>query len=281
MTDSPAGAAGIRYLPFERLDAVRQLALNEAIIDEVGRNFAPPTLRLYSWLGESMILGAGQRAEEIDLAVCRAHGIALLRRISGGTAVLHHEKTISFQLTFPSTHPFIAEDVHVNYRRFAELIVAVLAQLEIVSTWTPLDVARNDRPPDGLASVCFSSLAPYEITARGRKLVGLAQVKRGRATSLQGMIYQSFEAAKSVQLLPRGDRSVEELEHDLVERTTDLRNEAGREIGVQEFVAAFLGQAVDLFGTSKSVAELTAAEAGRATELERTKYATPEWTFRR
>ena len=281
MTSSGSGLAELRYLPFERLGAVRQLSLTEAIIDEVGRNLAPARLRLYAWLGESMILGAGQRAEEIDLAACQAYGTALLRRISGGTAVLHDETTISFQLTLPTAHPFVSDDIHVNYRRMAELIVAVLMKLGIESTWTPLEEARNDRPPDGLAPICFSSLAPYEITAHGRKLVGLAQVKRGGATALQGMVYRSFQPAKTVRLLPRGPRSPEELEHELALRTTDLRRESGRDISVEEFRSAFIDQAVAVFGDADSHAEMTAAEVQRANVLERTKYGTPGWTFRR
>jgi lipoyl(octanoyl) transferase len=281
LTSGGSRIAEFRVLPVERLGATRQLALTEAIIDEVGRNLAPPTLRLYAWLGESMILGAGQPSAEIDLAACQAHETALLRRISGGTAVLHDESTISFQLTLPAAHPFISDDIHVSYRRMAELIVAVLAKLGIESTSTPLEESRGDRPPEGLAPLCFSSLAPYEITARRRKLIGLAQVKRGNATALQGMVYRAFDPAKMVRLLPRGTRSAAELENDLAARTTDLMTESGREISLREFETAFLSQAVAVIGQATEPAEMSAAEAERADVLERTKYGTPEWTFRR
>lgn len=276
-----AGQPEFRYLDFERVAAARQLALTEAIIDAVGRDLAPPTLRIYGWQSDSMILGVGQESREIDSAACARHGTELLRRISGGTAVLHDKYTISFQLTLPARHPFICDDIHVNYRRIADLIVGVLTKLDIAARVTPLEESRADHPPEGLAAACFSSLAPYEITAHGRKLVGLAQVRRGKTTALQGMVYTSFDPAKTVRLLAAGSRSPHELESDLAVRATDLSTAAGTTVTAELFVAAFLAVARSIFGPVNTDGAITAAEGAIADSLERTKYGNHEWTFRR
>jgi lipoate-protein ligase A len=270
-----------RVLTFERLAATRQLALTEAIIDAVGRDLAPPTFRIYGWQGDSMILGVGQQSSEIDSAACSRYQTALLRRISGGTAVLHDEKTISFQLTLPARHPFISDDIHVNYQRIADLVVCVLAKLNIAARVTPLAESRADHPPDGLEAVCFSALAPYEITAHGRKLVGLAQVRRRATTALQGMVYTSFDPAKTIRLLPAGLRSPQELESALAARATDLSAAAGTVVTVESFVAAFLDVAGPIFGHWTLHEAITPSEAALSESIERTKYANNDWTFRR
>lgn len=77
------------------------LALDEAILGEVGRGKAEPTLRV--WRNpRCVVVGRGQRIEdEADLALCRRLGIPVLRRPSGGGAVVHHAGNLNFSLFLP------------------------------------------------------------------------------------------------------------------------------------------------------------------------------------
>jgi lipoate-protein ligase A len=271
----------LRLLPFDRQPAVLQLALSEAVLDEVGRNGGPPTLRIYGWPGKTMLLGAGQSSSAIDRDACERLGIPLLRRMSGGTAVLHDSQTISLQLTLPAGHPLVSDDIHRNFRWFSELLMAALAHLGITAKWTPLDRARAERAPAGLEAACYSTLAPYEIAVDGRKLIGHGQMRRVRATALQAMVYRAFEPGQTVQLLNQHGQSQAELERDLVERVTDLRTAAGREIGTDEYLDAVVKSVEPIFGHIDRAGTITPAEQGRAEELVRTKYDNPDWTLRR
>ncbi|HEX7102275.1 MAG TPA: hypothetical protein VF201_06490 [Nitrolancea sp.] len=281
MTDSSPATAPLRLLPFDRLAAVRQLALSEAVLDEVGRNGGPPTLRLYGWPGSTMLLGAGQPASAVDHEACERFAIPLLRRMSGGTAVLHDEHTISLQLTLPAGHPLVSDDIHRNFRWFSEFLMIALERLGIEANWIPLDRARAEQAPPGLEGVCYSTLAPYEIAVAGRKLIGHGQMRRVRATALQAMVYRVFEPSQTVRLLRGGGRSDQELEQDLAERVTDLRSASGRDIAMDEYVDAIIGVAESIFGRIDRAETMTAAELERANELGRIKYGNPEWTFRR
>lgn len=276
-----SGPSLLRLLPFDREAAVRQLALSEAILDEVGRNGGPPTLRLYGWPGSTMLLGAGQPASAVDREACERLGVPLLRRMSGGTAVLHDENTISLQLTLPAGHPLVSDDIHRNFRWFSEFLITALGRLDIEANWVSLEQARTEQAPPGLEGACYSTLAPYEIAVDGRKLIGHGQMRRVRATALQAMVYRIFEPSRTVRLLRDDGRSEQERERALVERVTHLRSAAGRDIAPDEYVDAVVGVAESIFDRIDRAEIMTQAELERADELERTKYGNPEWTFRR
>ena len=281
MSDLPSVAAPLRLIPFDRLAAVRQLALSEAMLDEVGRNGGPPTLRIYGWPGSTMLLGSGQPSEAVDREACERLEIPLLRRMSGGTAVLHDEQTISLQLTLPADHPLVSDDIHRNFRWFSELLIAALARLGIAASWMPLDQARAEQAPAGLEGACYSTLAPYEVAVNGRKLIGHGQIRRIRATAMQAMVYRVFEPSRTVRLLDHAGRSDQELEHELAERVIDLRSAAGRAISVDAYIDAVVRTAESTFGPIERTGSLSTVLLERAGELERSKYGNADWTFRR
>jgi lipoate-protein ligase A len=275
-----SGVAPLRLLSFDRQAPVRQLALSEAVLDEVGRNGGPPTLRIYGWPGSVMLLGAGQPSSSVDQTACDRFGIPLLRRMSGGTAVLHDENTISLQLTLPAEHPLVSDDIHRNFRWFSEFLITALERLGIAASWTPLERARTEQAPPGLEGACYSTLAPYEIEVNGHKLIGHGQMRRVRATALQAMVYRVFDPHRTVQLLPLDAAADIDRAGDLAERVTDLRAAAGHAITVDAYRDAVVGVAESIFGPIHQPGNLTPAELDRADELERTKYGSPAWTFR-
>ena len=270
----------LRVLPFSRAAGAFQLAATEAVIDAVGARHAPATLRMYSWSRDSLILGVGQPASGIDIDACRDAGCDILRRMSGGTAVFHDGNTVSFQLVLPEGHPFLTGDIHVNYRRIADIAVSMLASFDVPARWVSLDEARQDAPPPGLDAICFSSLAPYEIVSGGRKLVGLAQVRRRTVSALQGMLYLRTDPAKSVRLVTR-QSEFEGLSNVLAERTTDLSTAAGREIAADEVVSRFAEASIEALRAAAIESPLSDWELERAHELVQERYGNPEWTFRR
>src|SRR5947208_2539412 len=71
-------------------EAVWNMARDEAILNAVVADAAPPTLRLYRWKQPSVSLGRFQSVERtLHGETCRALGIPLVRRITGGRGILH------------------------------------------------------------------------------------------------------------------------------------------------------------------------------------------------
>ena len=130
-----------------------------------------PRLRLYSWAPWSISLGHHQRVEEIDLDAVAARGYHIVRRPTGGRAVLHAE-----ELTYAVAMSSNGEGIQMTYARISE---AIRSGLEMLGA-TGITFERSQ--PDfrahyelDEAANCFSASALNELLWQGRKLVGSAQ----------------------------------------------------------------------------------------------------------
>ena len=68
------------------------MALDEAIMDAVAAGESLPTLRFYQWDPPCLSLGKRQPLDGVDLARCRAAGVDVVRRATGGLAILHTDE---------------------------------------------------------------------------------------------------------------------------------------------------------------------------------------------
>jgi lipoate-protein ligase A len=154
--------------------------MNMAVDEAVALTGGPPTLRFYTWGSPTLTIGAFQPLSQIRLDRCRELGIPVVRRITGGRALLHSQDlTYSVACTVPS--PFFPSHLRGCYRAIAEALCLGFRQLEVQAEIVPCAPARRSRPytPD-----CFSTHSLHELTVNGRKVVGSAQ-RRWRGTFLQ------------------------------------------------------------------------------------------------
>ncbi len=85
------------------LSPAQQLALEQAVLSLVAEGDVPPSLRLWR-NGRCVVVGRSQRVEdEVDLPLCGALDVPVLRRASGGGAVYHHPGNLNFSLYLPLT----------------------------------------------------------------------------------------------------------------------------------------------------------------------------------
>jgi len=169
---------------FENSDAFAEQQWNE-------HTLAAPVshVRAMLWLyrNSGVVLGAGQRiADKMHLAADR-QGIDLLRRGSGGGAVLTGPHLLSLSLILPPAHPLAVSGVSAAYRWLGRIHQAALQHLGIRCESVSSDVPKNAmRSPAGkgvrarLAWACFGSVSVGEVLTqeRNQKLVGLAQRRR-------------------------------------------------------------------------------------------------------
>lgn len=109
-----------------------------------------------------------------------ADGTALLRRDSGGGAVLTGPWLVSASVVVPVRHAWVRDGVVASYRAIGELHAVVLAELGIVAeVLRPEQLAHANAIGPTVDWACFGGLSPWEVVAAGgRKLVGLAQCRR-------------------------------------------------------------------------------------------------------
>ncbi len=139
-------------------------------------------LLLASWRDPVVVLGYGQPATDVDLGWCRDHGIPVLRRITGGTGVVH-AGDLSVSLALPRSHSW-ARGIHELYARFLEPVAAGLADAgaRIARAASPGRAGR-DRSP-----ICFFDQLAESLVMGGRKCVGCAQSRRKGAVLIHAAV---------------------------------------------------------------------------------------------
>jgi lipoate-protein ligase A len=125
----------------------------------------------------ALVLGSAQRDEEVARAACAAAGVDLVRRRSGGGAVLVVPGEVLWvDLVVPSGDALWHDDVGRAFHWVGEVWAAALAELGVEA-----DVRRGALVhARWSAAVCFAGLGPGEVTVDGHKVVGISQ-RRTRA----------------------------------------------------------------------------------------------------
>ncbi len=249
------------------------MAVDEAILRAVQAGLVPPTLRLYGWSPPCLSLGQAQPAAEVDWEACRQLGIDVVRRSTGGRAILHVDE-LTYSLAAPENDPRVAGDIVSSYRKISAGLLAGLRMLNVPGLESMPQPQSTHRalPP---SPACFQAPSHYEITVGGKKLAGSAQ-KRGRGALLQhGAIPLCGDIARICQvLLPRPEEAA------LRARATTVEAAVGRAPSFDEAAAALAGGFSQALGVELAAGQLTLQEQRWAAELRRDKYSCDEWTRR-
>jgi lipoate-protein ligase A len=158
------------------------MAVDAAVLENPSR-IRVPTVRMYRWKPACLSLGIHQRDSRVDYPACRRDGVDVVRRPTGGRAVLHSDEA-TYSIVVPAGSEWSGLPKQELYRNVSESIVCGLSRLGLPVSYEK----RSGRPPsprDASAVMsCFSSAARWEILLDGRKLVGSAQ-KLGLSGVLQ------------------------------------------------------------------------------------------------
>ena len=136
---------------------------------------------VYGWTQPTLSLGRNQRAKGCyDLERMRAMGVDVVRRPTGGRALLHHR-----EVTYSVASPLDQRDsLRESYERINRILLAGLRQLGV-----RVSVANSKTPAAAPTDIpCFAAPAQGELISDGRKLVGSAQWRDDRALLQHGSI---------------------------------------------------------------------------------------------
>jgi len=245
-----------RLLPYDVGPSAAHFALGDALV----RNATVPTVWWHSTTRETLILGPRQADE-----TARATVVDVVRRQSGGTAVLARPGVLGLDVVLPRSHPLIRADVVESYRWLGEVWLDALRRLDVNGHLVSIAEARSAPvPPPLVRKACFGSLSPYEVTVEGRKLVGLAQVRRTAGILLQSGIHLTYDAGRLAALLAPGDPDLPELLSQAGVGLNELSPAAGGQDTMDAFTAALAERlAIRLDPGDWTAGERTRPEAAR------------------
>ncbi|MBM4417218.1 MAG: lipoate--protein ligase family protein [Chloroflexi bacterium] len=259
------------------------MAADEAMLGLVADG-GPPSFRLYRWSGRWLSLGLAQSIADLDIPMVRYDRIGIVRRASGGTAVLH-DSQIGWAVAAPLGHHLAATGVLDSYNAHAEYTVRLLRSMGVsVASATPEQARASRDLAGGVSSICFATLAPYEICfgAPPRKLVGWGQIRR-RGVVLH---HATMRWARGLDGIGRYVTLAPGQVNRLAELIVSLRDASSASLvrpassGTGRFGVALRAEL-----TAQGLLDLTGSKESefirRVHALNRGLYRSPEWTYRR
>ncbi|MEO8289277.1 MAG: biotin/lipoate A/B protein ligase family protein [Chloroflexota bacterium] len=268
------------------------MALDEALLESVIAG-GMPVVRFYTWRPATLSLGVNQPVGEIQPDECARRGFTLVRRLTGGRAVLHQHE-LTYSVIARENDPRVSGGVIESYRKISAALVDGLCSLGVdVSLAEPSRAlyramsasrrqadAGSDTGGEGShGAVCFDTASAYEITASGRKLVGSAQARRGGAILQHGSILLDIDWDAWVSVFSYATEEGKQRAYTkLPSRMTSLKHEFGRVVAPEEVQQALVrgferNLKVELIPSLPSE-----AEEAHAQQLLREKYSTEAWT---
>lgn len=182
--------------------------------------------RLYRWKPFCISLGANQKFEDINLRKASESGIDVVKRPTGGRAILHADE-LTYSVVLPAKAGYSSTEI---YRKVSLALVKALRSFNPGLEAVELENIQPDfasllKDPAGI--VCFASTAKSEVKFKGKKLIGSAQRKMGHAILQHGSLLCGNFHLQLIDFLNLPGHEIEIIRDDLLHKTTDLSSILG------------------------------------------------------
>ena len=233
------------------------VAMDEVLTREVGAGLRSPTLRFWEWESPSIVIGSFQSVRnEVDEDAARAHGVSVVRRISGGGAMfMEHGNAITYSLYLPQS---LVDGMSFadSYPFLDDWVMEGLKELGITAWYQPLNDIATDLG----------------------KIGGAAQKRLSNGGMLHHVTMSyDIDADKMLEVLRIGREKLSDKGIKSAKKRVDpLRRQTGR---AREEIIGVLSET---FRKRYQATEgaLTPAEYAAARSLVEEKFGTDEWLYR-
>ena len=237
------------------LPGAQNMARDVAILESVSEGDSPPTLRLYGWNPPCLTLGRHQGIEAADLEFCSAEGIDVVRRPTGGRALLHQHE-LTYAVVAPLGRGPLPRGLQDAYRLICGALVQAMQSLGIDAKLTAGDV-NLQLPGPRSTMPCFEAPAGGEVVVRNRKLIGSAMRAHAGSILQHGAIVLGWDGRLQAGSMGLTDDS------DLRSHVTTVATELGRTVIRDEIEPVVVAAFVDQLGIDLVSGEVSTAEARR------------------
>jgi lipoate-protein ligase A len=251
----------------------------------VAAGASPPTLRLFRWAPACLSIGYFQPVAQADATQCARRGIDLVRRPTGGSAILHDDE-LTYSVAARESNSLVSGDILSSYRKIAAALLQGLRQLGVPATLADSPGSAALRKGSGALlderpAPCFTRPSDFELLANGKKLVGSAQVRRGGALLQHGSVPLGGDVTRIAQVLRLSAEERAATVLQLRSRATTLADVLTRQVTCAEAASALLTGFIQAWGIELRMGVLSETENRDAHSLLSGAYATTAWTRRR
>jgi lipoate-protein ligase A len=245
------------------------MALDEAVMDAVANGEAPPTLRFYQWAPPCLSLGKRQPLDGVDFARCHAAGVEVVRRATGGFAILHTDE-LTYSIAARPDDPRADGAILDAYRKLSQGLLVGLRRLGAPARMNPVHPGGS---PNASAA-CFEAPSAYEIVVGERKLMGSAQARPNGRVLQHGSLPLRGDITRVAEYLIFSDEAERTaLAAHLRERATTLGDALGRAVSYDEAAVALRAGFAEALNLRLELGEPTPGELAAAESRAREKVA--------
>ena len=247
----------VRVLVDPPLSGYENMSRDEALL-EMGSSGALPTLRFFEWEKKTLSVGRFQKTTEIDFDYLKNENIPLVRRPTGGRAILH-DREVTFSLFIPASsfksHTFYYEELQKVLTRMME----------------KMGINIDEKTESGIytsSPYCFSINVSHEIMVGGRKIIGVAQARGEKGNLFQASFILEANREEIASCFVEKEKVSGELENSLLTLYEVLSPLPEK----KEIYRLLLESLEEERGVGATVGSWKAEELEKAKELLSTKY---------
>lgn len=257
-----------RFIDTGPYSAAYNMALDEAIAIDVRKDNAPPTLRLYGWDVPAVSIGCFQKISDVDIEYCIEKHIPIVRRPTGGRAILHSNE-ITYSFSVKTTHKLFSKGLLDSYKKICIALGSALSKIGLSPELKLIREAHRLRNP-----LCFHSASYGEITINNKKIIGSAQKRWTDGLLQQGSIPFTIDKDEMDKVFRLKST------HGIREAFIGLK-EILPELNTDDLKSAIRTSFEETFDTSLVPLSPSQEEVSLAQEFEAKKYLSYQWNFRR
>jgi lipoate-protein ligase A len=264
-----------RFIDSGPCSAAYNMALDEAIATAVKKDLSPPALRIYRWDIPSVSIGSFQKTSDIDFDYCMKKNIPLVRRPTGGRAILHKNE-ITYSFSVKTLSGIFSKGLFDSYKKICLALSNALINIGLLpetklyrKTRQQQSYIHHIRNP-----LCFHSISYGEIMINEHKVIGSAQKRWADGLLQQGSIPFSIDNSEMFKIFRLNpSRGIEKKINGLKEILPELHYNDLKKAIYSAFEETFN---IQFILSSPSQEEISLAQ-----ELKNEKYNSKDWTFKR
>ena len=245
------------------------MALDELMLDWLSTGKIGPTIRFYGWSPAGISIGRFQDAtKKIDFQQAADYGVEIVRRQTGGRAVLHDEE-LTYSVAVPETHPAMPRSVKEAYLVISKGLLAGYRELGINAEFAIPESSKEKTD----SAVCFDKSSWYELLVNGKKAAGSAQMRRKGVILQHGSVPIETNTTKLFDLFSYPSLEIKQNARQAFKgKAISINEAAGKSFHFDEVKAAFKRGFESGLGIALETLTLSDEQLMEIDQLAETKY---------